>query len=52
MAAEMPPTTYISAQVLNTALLRSANFYEAQCFKSMVYARSTQKNDVAKCSIF
>ncbi|CAO3606615.1 unnamed protein product [Mucor hiemalis] len=34
MAAEMSSTTSISAQVLNTALLRSANFYEAQCFKS------------------
>ncbi|KAI9329591.1 Urb2/Npa2 family-domain-containing protein [Pilaira anomala] len=30
---EAPSSTTVSAQLLNKALLRSANFYEAKCFK-------------------
>lgn len=51
MTIESPSTTTISAQLLNTALLRSANFYEAQCFKSIVYADVILQNQNIHCSI-
>lgn len=33
---EAPSSTTVSAQLLNKALLRSANFYEAKCFKGEI----------------